>query len=524
MMDLLQTMATCFEQVAFFFPSGDPKTQVNFERRASYLDTRYFSRDSLADTLKEYHTHLGASSETQTMIEELRHPETLTVITGQQAGILTGPLYTLFKAMTTIRLAKEQREKLGRPVVPIFWIAGDDHDWLEIRETYFLNAEGKVIPCHIPGNGEGKSVGHLPVPAWETIETQLMGIPESEFRASVLKQCRIFTEQADNLTQWFALTLQWLVQKWGLIFFDPLLPEFKRLAAPLYEQILKLHPDVRVALAERTKEWITLGFEPQIQPTGGEVNLFLSVPERRAILSNNEGYYLRGHKRQWDLDTLNSLLTQRPEQFSPNVVTRPVVQEFLFPTLAYVAGPGELNYWAQLGGVFATFGFVMPILYPRLSAVVLTASWQKSLSKQALTISDVYRGLTEQRERCVRERDNLDIDERFKSFKTHIEKGYAELEALKEIHVNVQDWLIRNEVKVNFQLDYLQKKIWQAQRKRCNDELKRFQELEDGITPNHSRQERVLNPLSFIARYGLNFVDRIAELPIDSFSEHQILL
>jgi len=524
MRDLMQTIATCFERVALFFPSGDPKNQDNFERRAMYLDTRDYSREVLADALKEYHKKLGSNSETLQMIEELRLKETLTVITGQQAGILTGPLYTLYKAMTTIQLAKEQREKLGRPVVPVFWIAGEDHDWQEIRETFILNSEGKPIPCLLPGDGGGESVGHQKVPSWETIEAQLLGIPDSEFRSSVLSQCRQLTEQAENLTHWFALTLQWLVHKWGLIFFDPMIPEFKRLAAPMYEQILKMHEDVREALAERTKSWVDLGFDPQIQPTGGEVNLFLSVPERRAILYSDHSFYLRGQKEPWDLDRLNELLVQAPEKFSPNVVTRPIVQEYLFPTLAYVPGPGELNYWAQLGGVFAKLGFVMPILFPRLSAVVLTASWQKYLKKQALTLAEVYRGLEEQRIRCVREQDTLDIDEYFQRIREQIEKGYAELKPLEEVHVNVSEWLIQNEAKVKFQLDYLERKVWQAQRKRCSDVLGRLQQLEDGIVPFHSRQERVLNPFSFILRYGFSFIEQVSQIPIGDFSEHQILL
>lgn len=526
MKDPMQTMATCFEQVASFFPSGNPKIQESFERRAKYLDTRDYSRERLADTLKSYHTHLGASAQTQKLIEELRHKETLVVITGQQAGVLTGPLYTLYKAMTTIRLAHEQRKKLGRPVVPVFWIASEDHDWQEIQNTYILDFQGKPALCRLMGDGGGESVGNQPVPAWETIKDQLMkALPDSEFRGPILKQCQRFLEQAENLTQWFALTLQWLVQKWGLIFFDPLLPEFKQLAAPMYEQILKMNADVRAALAERTGEWVDLGFQPQIQPTGGEVNLFLSVPERRAIMRDEQAFFLRGQEKQWDLDTLNCLLAQSPERFSPNVVTRPVVQEYLFPTLAYVPGPGELNYWAQLGKVFATFGFVMPILYPRLSAVVLTASWQKFLNKEALVLADVYHGLGKQRERCVRERDSLDIDDRLEHFRTQIEKGYAELEPLEEIHVNVHDWLVRNEEKVNFQLDYLRRKLWQAQRKQCREELNRLQQLEDGISPQHSRQERVLNPLSFVVRYGLGFVDLVAELPLTGdFTEHQILL
>ncbi|WP_243454315.1 bacillithiol biosynthesis cysteine-adding enzyme BshC [Desulfosporosinus fructosivorans] len=522
----MKTMATCFEQVALFFPSGNPKIQENFERRAAYLDTRVYSRESLADALKAFHKNLGTSTETQQMIEELRLKETLVVITGQQAGILTGPLYTLYKAMTTIRLAKEQREKLGRPVVPVFWIAGDDHDWLEIRETFILNSEGKLSSCRLPGDGGGQSVGNQQVPSWETIEAQLTGaLPDSEFRSTVLKQCKQFLEQAENLTQWFALTLQWLVSKWGLVFFDPLLPEFKRLAAPMFERILKMHTDVRDALAKRTEEWVKLGFEAQIQQTGIDVNLFLSLPERKLIQYIDQTFYLKGQEEPWDLDALNELLAQAPERFSPNVVTRPVVQEYLFPTLAYVPGPGELNYWAQLGKVFETFGFIMPILYPRVSVVLLTAYWQKSLNKEALTLDDVYGGLEKHQERCVRERDDQHIDERIDRLRLQVEKAYAELAPLKEIHVNVEDWLIRNEAKVNFQVDYLKKKVWQAQRKRCREELIRLQELQDGIAPNHSRQERVLNPLSFVARYGLSFVDRIAELPMTGdFSEHQVLL
>jgi len=520
----MQTMATCFEQVALFFPSGNPKLQESFERRAAYLDTRDYSREILADVLIKYHKKLGASTQTQQMIEELRQKETLVVITGQQAGILTGPLYTLYKAMTTIRLAKEQREKLGRPVVPVFWIASEDHDWLEIRETFILNAEGKLAACRLPGDGGGKSVGNQPVPAWEKIEAQLLGaMPISEFRSSILKQCRQFLEKAENLTQWFALTLQWLVKKWGLIFFDPMLPEFKQLAAPMYEQILKMHLDVREALTERTEEWVELGFEPQIQQTGIDVNLFLSVPERKLIQYGDETFYLKGQGEPWELDVLNSLIAKEPERFSPNVVTRPVVQEYLFPTLAYIPGPGELNYWAQLGKVFETLGFVMPILYPRLSVVVLTPSWQKSLKKEALILEDVYLGLEKHRERCVKDRDTLNIDERFQQSQTQIEKAYAELEPLEGIHVNVHEWLIRNAAKVNFQLDYLKKKVWQVQRKQCSEVLIRLQQLEDGITPNHTRQERVLNPLSFVGRYGLSFVDQVAELPMTGdFREQQI--
>jgi bacillithiol synthase len=525
MRDPMQTMATCFEQVASFFPGGNPKHQESFEVRAKYLDTRNYSRDQLADVLKKYHENLGANLETFQMIEELRHEETLAVITGQQAGILTGPLYTLYKAMTTILLAREQRSKLRRPVVPVFWIASEDHDWLEIHKTYFLDAEGKLIPCSLPGDGSGKSVGPQPIPSWKIIEDQLLGIPESEFKTSILQQCRRLHDQAENLTQWFALTLQWLLKKWGLIFFDPMLPEFKQLAVPIYEQILNLHEDVREALSSRTKAWVDLGFQAQIQPTGGEINLFLATPERRAILRKGRSFYLRGREEMWDLESLSTLLGRSPAQFSPNVVTRPVVQEFLFPTLAYVPGPGELNYWAQLGQVFATFGFGMPILYPRLSGVIVTPAWQKTMRKEELTLEDVYQGLDDYKKRYVQGQDSFDIDRRLDELRTTIKQGYDKLEPLAEVHPNVQELLIRNEEKVNFQVEYLKKKLWQAQRKRCGQVLNRLRILEAGITPNNSRQERVLNPLYFVMIFGENFINQIAELPLTGdFREHEILL
>ncbi|AFM42671.1 bacillithiol biosynthesis cysteine-adding enzyme BshC [Desulfosporosinus acidiphilus SJ4] len=524
MRDPMHTMATCFEQVALFFPGGDPKLQESFEQRAYYLDSRNYERERLADILKKYHEGLGANRETFLMIEELRHKETLAVLTGQQAGVLTGPLYTLFKAITVIRLAEEQRKKLGRPVVPIFWIAGEDHDWLEIHKTFFLNSEDKIISCSLPGDGGGRSVGHQPVPAWDTIEQQLFDLPEGEFKKYVLQHCRQFHEQAENLTQWFALTLQWLLKRWGLIFFDPMLPEFKQLAAPMYEQIIKIYVDVREALTQRTKAWVDLGFQAQIQPLGGEVNLFLAKPERRAILNQGQGFYLRGSDEMLDTDELNALLRKSPGMFSPNVVTRPVVQEFLFPTLAYVPGPGELNYWAQLGQVFSTFGFNMPILFPRFSGVILTPSWQKTLNREGLTLRDVYQGLEAHKERCLRDQDSLEIDNRLQCLRAAIEKGYKELEPLEKIHSNVHELLTRNEEKVGYQIEYLRKKLWQAQRKKYGSVLNRLQKLEAGIAPNKERQERVLNPLYFVVLYGEGFIERIAELPLTGDFQEQVIL
>lgn len=526
MRDLMQITATCFEQVAFFFKGGDPKNQDSFVRRAQNLDSRSYNRDELRKVLLAYHQRLGSGSKTIENIELLGREGTLAIVTGQQAGFLTGPLYTLYKALTTIRLAQVQTEKLGRPVVPVFWIASEDHDWAEIAQTVFLNQEGKPVARHLPGEGGGLSIGQCPVPDWEEVYSPLAAIwPETDFRAEVFAQLKSFLERAGNLAEWFALCLQWLLKEQGLIFFDPMLAELKSLASPYYEMILKTHQDIRQALKQQTDQWVVSGYEAQIHPTGGEVNLFLAVPERRALLSSEEGFYLRGQKELLPLDDLCALLREHPERFSPNVVTRPLIQEALLPTLAYVPGPGELNYWAQLGEVFGLFNFAMPILYPRISAVVLTPAWHKALVTESLTVKEVYQGLGQIREARIKEQDSLNIEEHFAGAKSEIQSIYLKLKALEEISPNLSELFKQNEDKVISQLGYLENKVWQAQRKKCDASLRHLQQLQDGLTPYGTKQERILNPFNFVVRYGREFLNQVLVLSLNQdFGEQEIIL
>ncbi|MHB1652089.1 MAG: bacillithiol biosynthesis cysteine-adding enzyme BshC [Desulfitobacteriaceae bacterium] len=526
MSNVRETMASCFEQVAFFFTAGDPKSQESFAQRAKYLEGQIYERERLVSVLESYHQRLEAPARTHEQIALLREEKTLAVVTGQQAGLFTGPLYTLYKALTVIHLAEEQSLKLQRPVVPVFWVASEDHDWVEIRTATFLSEAGKPVRCSLSGDGGGQAVGRLPVPNWEEIRTQVLEtLPPGRFHEEVVAMLEDLTLKAENLGEWFAFVLQWLLQERGLIFFDPLLPELKNLALPIYQRILDKPETLRQALSARTTEWMAQGYDAQIQLTGEEALLFLEMPERRALMWDGTDFYLRGQVEHWTTAEILALLTKEPERFSPNVVTRPIVQEFLLPVLAYVAGPGELNYWAQLGGVFQTLGFQMPILFPRLSAAALTPAWKRTLEKEHISLEIVYGGLAGHKERCVREQDAFDIDGRFTAAEDQIEKLYRDLLPLVGIHPNLGELLQQNEDKVRTQLNYLKNKVWQAQRKRCEQSLRRIQQLEDALCPLGSRQERVLNPLSFVVRYGRDFVERVAEIPLTmQLGEHVIVL
>ena len=525
MQEVWQSVATCFEQVAFFFAGGDPKLDASFGRRAERLEGRSFAREELVRTLTEYHERLGFGEETMKNISALLREDTLTVVTGQQAGMLSGSLYTLYKAVTAIHLAGEQQRKLGRTVVPVFWIASEDHDWAEVRETVLLTGDGRPLPLRLAGEGEGLPVGSLSVPPWSEVADMLnRGLPESEFKSEMIQDLKRLTEQARNFSEWFALVLKWLTHDRGLIFFDPALPAFKRLASPVYERILKSHRELNLALEQRTHKLVSLAYKAQIELDQGEVNLFMANPERRALLSSSQGFKLRGKETTLTLDDLTSMLREDPGLFSPNVATRPLVQEYLLPTLAYVAGPGELNYWAQLGQGFAVFGFEMPVVYPRLSAVVLTQGWQRALRTEGLTVAQVYQGLAEYKERCVREQDEYDIDGHFGALRAQINSAYQRLDSFSAINSHAEEWVAQNQERVLGQISYLEKKIWQAQRKRCESMLRRIEQLEQALAPFGIRQERVFNPLSFVARFGPEFGMRVAELPLTADFREQCII
>ncbi len=525
MNDLLNNIWKVPELGELFFPAGNPGSQTSFAKRAEWLEKGRYARKNLVEILKKEHLRLGAGEITLKNIAKLGEEHTLAVVTGQQVGVFTGPLYTLYKAITAVNLAKEQSEALKRPVVPVFWVAGEDHDWAEIQTAWFLDRQGKSVSCSMPGQGGGLSVGSLPVPDWAEMSVQLEQVlPDTEFRLEIMNDLEGLTNKSANLGEWFTLVFQWLLGDKGLIFFNPLLPEIKTLAQECYIGVLNHHQEIRLALSERTAQWEKAGGKAQIQLTGGEVNLFLSVPERRAILCEERGFYLRGREEFWDLSKVSDLLDKAPQRFSPNVVTRPVVQEFLLPTLAYVAGPGEMNYWAQLGGVFETLGYRMPIVYPRLSAVLITAGWEKTMENEKIELREVYAGLSERREKRLKELDTLKIDDRFTDLRRQVGEAYRELEPLSELHPQAEEWIVQNQEKIEIQIQYLEKKIWQAQRKQSDSVLKHWTQLEEGILPNGNRQERVLNPLSFYARYGRSWIDQICELPLDSEFKEQITL
>ena len=294
-------------------------------------------------------------------LEALSAADTLTVVTGQQPGLMGGPLYTLYKTVGAIALARWLTARLGRRVVPVFWMASEDHDWAEVNAAGLSWTDTARYPAEWSG-----AVGRLVLDA------------RADALATVHPRVAAAYTPGRTWAQAFAALWHGLFAEHGLIVMDADRPALKRLALPLWADELGERRSL-AALEQQTAALAAAGYAPQIQ--GRAVNLFyLSEAGRHRIVYTNGTYGAEGHARQWNRAEVLAELHVAPERFSPNVVLRPVYQEWLLPNVAYLGGWAEVQYWAQLGGVFAQAGVPYPVVLPRPQALVLPAerwaAWQ----------------------------------------------------------------------------------------------------------------------------------------------------
>ncbi|HEX6988268.1 MAG TPA: bacillithiol biosynthesis cysteine-adding enzyme BshC, partial [Bacillota bacterium] len=372
---LLRDLYRRFDDVAPFF-EYNPFDPASFQRRAAWLDARDGShRAAVAEALVEANRGYGADEAAQRNAAALADPGTLAVVTGQQAGLFGGPLHTLYKAVTAIRLAGELSQRLERRVVPVFWMASEDHDYDEVRRAYLLDQAGRVRELALPPRtGPRASVGALPVP--RRVRGLLREVAQAlgprarhpEFLDQALEEL----DAARDWGDWFArLMARWLSAH-GLIILDPMLRPLRLPLREFYPLALVRREGVHRELAAAASRLQRRGYPVQLEVERDHCNLFyLADGERVALHWRDAQLVGRGGQVRLGVGEGTALMRREPWRFSPNVVLRPLVQDLLLPTLAYVAGPAETAYLAQLRDVYPLFGLQMPVVVPRLSVTLV---------------------------------------------------------------------------------------------------------------------------------------------------------
>lgn len=507
-----------FQRVAQFFPR--PPQYVSWladeaKKLAGYDSQR---RQSVADILEEQNKSWGASPETLKNISRLRSGANA-VVTGQQVIFLGGPLYSLFKALTAIRIAS-QASRDGNSCVPIFWLATEDHDFEEIRNASLRAANGdqKVfsLPAAISDAAPINTV-RLSAEVTPIVQEAASFLGGSEAAQWMLQSYAA----GQTLGSAFAGFLSRIFADYGLVLLDPTHPGLHQLCQPVYRSALEGAEAISNALLRRDQELDAAGYHSQVKVT--TTLLFALRDGRRVPVRRSNGRFTIEEEKFSPPEMLRKLETH-PQDFSPNVLLRPVVQDFLLPTLAYIGGPSEVAYFAQAAVVYEKLlGRVTPIL-PRMSATLCDARAQRLLQRYQVSLSDVFRGPEALRELLASRGLPPDLDSSLTQAEESLEKSLAAVTAaLVRLDPTLGDAAQHAASKMRHQLEQLRGRAARARLRRHEDLVRHAAQLSAALYPNQGLQEREIAGVSFLAQFGRELLARLYDAIPSTCAGHQII-
>ena len=519
-----------------------PEARAEAARRAAGAPA---DREGLADALLDQNAAWwGPEAEAvRGGIARLRDPESVAVVTGQQLGLFGGPLYTVYKALTAVRLARQFEDETGRPAVPVFWLADEDHDFAEVHATTLLDpspgagaARYASVPAAyvdgVPPDANRGPVGRLTLgpSVVEALDAVEAALPPTPAAAALLEGLRADWAPGTRWRDAFARTLRRLTAGAGLVFASADDARLKRLVTPLIRQEVERWPDTLAVLEDVSGRLRADGFHAQV--ASRPVNLFLFHEGQRLPLDPEAGgFRLRGTGERLSADDLLALLDEAPERFSPGVVLRPLMQDRLFPTAAYVGGPGEVAYFAQLKPVYDLFGVPMPVVYPRASLTLVPEKVDRILDRYGLALDDLTRAGEGQEEtlaalhrRLALERSEVDLGARFAAAAAALDQLLGDLTpAATGVDTSLDRAVAAAQAKARKALDALETKTVRAAKRNEAVILARLQRAAAVLFPGGSPQERVVSPLTVLTTEGLDLPLRLlATLSLDT-REHQVL-
>ncbi|MFD1705789.1 bacillithiol biosynthesis cysteine-adding enzyme BshC [Siminovitchia sediminis] len=518
------------ESVKDFF-HYDIQDETVFTRRYEDLMKREFDRKGIADCIQQYMKKYPASQAVEESLGKLRQPDSTVVIGGQQAGLLTGPLYTIYKVISIIVLAKQQEAHLGKPVVPVFWVAGEDHDYLEINHVYAFyhgqckkksyreTVSGKKMASHIEFNTQKMK-------AW--IREVFSHFGDRSHTKEVLSFLDEAVINTRSFTEFFSYILMHFFKEYGLLLIDSADPQLRVLEKPFFSRILDQRQEITDAILLQQEKKHSSGFASTIEIDRHGSNVFYYHHQERELLEFDPAentFVNKTGELCFTPGELLDLLESHPERFSNNVATRPLMQEWLFPTLAFIAGPGEISYWGELLSAFEVVDSQMPPIIPRLNMTLLDKRTESDMEELQLSIEDVMRnGTAEEKARFLASVQDNEFEAMIAEAKMELEKRYEVItEKVGEMdrgHVALAQTNLQMHVR---QLEFLQRKVEDSIKRKHEAILEKYDRIEHVILPEGQPQERIWNIFYFINEYSMKFIDDLLTLPYKFDGRHQII-
>lgn len=513
-----------------FYPAAVRFHHELEKRVPEVLAAHQVDRNKVCAALMAMNKRWGAGEETLKNIELLREPDCIAVVSGQQAGLFTGPLYTIYKALSAVKLAGCLNQR-NTKAVPVFWIAAEDHDFVEVEKAEFISRECWLASVEVSGDlhREGQPVGLVKLDdSISTVLDQLFeSLPNSEFAADVKLLLKNAWQPGRGYVDSFATMMTSLLAKHGLIFLDPLDPDLKRLAAPLYSAAAQRAPEIATAIERRSRELEEAGYHAQVMATENSFPLFLhdANGSRHALTRTEDGKYkAREIDEEYSADELAQLAVESPGRFSPNVTLRAVVQDYLLPTLAYYGGAAEIAYFAQTAEAYRMLQRPTTPILPRSSLTMIERHTGRTLERYGLGLADFFDGLDAVMKRVVEEHLGVDTASLFTKTELNVNEELDSLRReLETVDPTLATALDTGRKKINYQLEGLRTRFIRAQLSRDEAAQRQLQRAFDQLYPNKALQERHINITSLLARHGTYVIEWIYNAINLGSEDHQVV-
>lgn len=477
-------------------------------------------RKKTVSLLKDYNKKFGAGKKTLQSIEKLAEENSVAVVTGQQLTLLGGPLFTVYKILSTILYAKKWQEDFNRSCVPVFWLADEDHDYEEISTLGFpLRDNHKKISYPKYSDNE-KRVAEIELKSdfqdfkKEVIESQF----DTDFTDLLWRMLNSYYQSGRTIGEAFGALVLELFGDYGLILAGSADTPIKEHLSSVFVKSVEDVDKQYESLEQKTDELISNGYHGQVHLQPSNIFWIDEEGNRTKLSFENNTWSADGNGTSWTSAELIKVIEEQPDRFSPNVFLRPIMQNELLPGFAYIAGPGEISYHAQMKEFYGDFDQVMPVIAPRFSITLIESGIDRIFEKLPFDFS-AYNGRIEDLEsQFIEQSDSPDIEAIFDQWKKQID-GVSEepTEEIKHIDPTLEGTSEKAKATFFTELDKLKGKVYRSVKDQEKTQLNRIRKIKTNLFPNNNLQEREVAFIYFMNKYGLNIWDDL----LDELGNHE---
>lgn len=502
--DLFTTYTDNFEQLNKFY-TYNPFKEESKEKRIQYLQQNY-KRTEYIKALEEYHNVLGINQKEQ--LDKLNTDNAVVFVTGQQLGVLGGPLYTVYKTITTILLAKEAEKKYGIPVVPVFWLADEDHD---IEEVTWLGIPGNEAYTKLLYQAENTEhlVSEYKInPSIEELKSELKEhLINTDFSDDLWKLINYCYNDKETFASAFAKLIDKLFGKHGLLIAGSNTAKIKQIIGHSLANSITNATNIDKALQSQT-EAIQKSFYSQV--VVGDSNLFyIDKNGKRLKIDKENNHWLVGEKK---LSTaqLEKDIKENPQNYSPNVFLRPIIQDKLLPTIGYVAGPGEVAYYAQMKSLYEQFNIEMPLVIPRISATLIESGIERIMNTLPFNLEKYNERIEDIISEYIAITDKHDIEAIFDEWKGRLyQASQKPTNIIAEIDGSLEGTVGKTISNIESTIDQLKGRVFRSVKQQEQIQIQRIKRIKEQLFPDGGLQERSVSFLYFMNKYGVDIWDDI---------------